>query len=105
MVRYISPGKIFAWMVVSLAQFSEVFMNSYDVIMMGGGLMGCATAYYLLKLDPTIKVAIIEKDHSYERSSTVLSDGNLRIQFNIKENILISQYGLEMLKRFPEEMA
>ena len=80
-------------------------MNSYDVIMMGGGLMGCAIAYYLLKLDPTIKVALIEKDPSYERSSTVLSDGNLRIQFNIKENILISQYGLEMLKRFPEEMA
>jgi FAD-dependent oxidoreductase domain-containing protein 1 len=92
-------------MVESHALFSEVIMTSYDVIMVGGGLMGCATAYYLLKLDPTIKVAIIEKDPSYEKSSTVLSDGNLRIQFNIKENILISQYGLERLKNFAEEMA
>ena len=50
-------------------------MTSYDVIMMGGGVMGCAIAYYLLKLDPTIKVAIIEKDPSYEKSSTVLADG------------------------------
>jgi len=34
---------------------------AFDVIMVGGGVMGCATAYYLLKKDPQIKVAIIEK--------------------------------------------
>src|SRR5688572_24454653 len=105
MVQRTLPGRIFVWMAVSPVRFSEALMTSYDVIMVGGGLMGCATAYYLLKLDPTVKVAIIEKDPSYERSSTVLSDGNLRIQFNIKENILISQYGLERLKNFAEEMA
>jgi len=66
--------------------------------------MGCATAYYLLKFDPNLKVAIFEKDPTYEKSSTLLSDGNTRIQFNIKENIQMSQYGLEVLKTFPEEM-
>lgn len=77
---------------------------SYDVIMAGGGVMGCATAYYLLKADPTIQVAIIEMDSSYERNSTVLSDGNLRLQFNLKENIQISQFGLEALATFTEDM-
>ena len=44
----------------------------YDVIMAGGGLMGCATAYYLLQADPTMKVAIVEMDPDYTRNSTCL---------------------------------
>ena len=78
--------------------------NTYDVILIGGGVMGCATAFYLLKSDTALKVAILEKDPTYEKASTPLSDGNTRIQFNIKENIQISQYGLEVLRRFSEEM-
>lgn len=78
--------------------------NTYDVILVGGGVMGCATAYYLLKTDPRLKVAILEMDSTYEKASTPLSDGNIRVQFNIKENIQMSQYGLEVLKRFAEEM-
>lgn len=77
----------------------------FDVIMAGGGVMGCATAYYLMLQDPTLKVAIVEMEPSYEHNSTVLSDGNTRLQFNIKENILISKYGLEKLKTFSEDMA
>jgi len=79
--------------------------NTYDVIIIGGGVMGCATAYYLLKAEPKLNLAILEMDPTYEKASTPLSDGNTRIQFNIKENILMSQYGLEVLARFAEEMA
>lgn len=79
--------------------------KSYDVIMVGGGIMGCATAYYLLKYDPKIKVALVEKDPTYEKAATPLSDGNIRIQFNVKENIQISIYGLEVLKTFATDMA
>jgi glycine/D-amino acid oxidase-like deaminating enzyme len=74
------------------------------VIIIGGGVMGCATAYYLLNLDPRLSVAILERDPTYERASTPLSDGNTRIQFNIKENVQMSQYGLEVLARFGEEL-
>ena len=79
--------------------------KSFDVIMAGGGVMGCATAYYLLQADPTMKVAIVEMDPEYKYNSTVLSDGNTRLQFNLKENILISLYGLERLRTFKEDMA
>lgn len=78
---------------------------SYDVIMAGGGVMGCATAYYLLQADPTMKVAIVEMDPDYTYNSTVLSDGNMRVQFNLRENILISQYGMERLKTFSDDMS
>ena len=79
--------------------------KKFDVVMAGGGVMGCATAYYLMLQDPTLKVAIVEMEPSYEHNSTVLSDGNTRLQFNIKENIEISLYALEKLKTFSEDMA
>jgi len=77
----------------------------FDVTLVGGGVMGCATAHYLLKMDPNLQVAIIEMDPTYARSSTVLSDGNTRVQFNVKENIQMSLYALEVFERFGEEMA
>jgi len=79
--------------------------TTFDVIMAGGGVMGCSTAYYLLHADPAMKVAIVEMDPEYKHNSTVLSDGNARVQFNLKENILISLYGMERLKTFSEDMA
>jgi FAD-dependent oxidoreductase domain-containing protein 1 len=79
--------------------------NSYDSIIVGGGVMGCATAYYLLKFQPKLNVVILEMDPTYEKASTPLSDGNTRLQFNIKENIQMSQYGLEVLAHFAQEMA
>jgi FAD-dependent oxidoreductase domain-containing protein 1 len=79
--------------------------TSFDVILAGGGVMGCATAYYLLLADPRLRVAIVEMEPDYAHNSTVLSDGNTRLQFNLKENILMSLYALERLKTFKEDMA
>ena len=45
----------------------------YDILIIGGGIMGNATAYSLLKADNRLKVAVIEKDPSYARASTTLS--------------------------------
>jgi glycine/D-amino acid oxidase-like deaminating enzyme len=79
--------------------------STYDVIIVGGGVMGWATAYYLLKFDEQLNVVVVEMDPTLEKSSTLLSDGNARIQFNVKENIEISLYGLEVLERFADEMS
>ena len=79
--------------------------NNYDVIIIGGGIIGSAAAYYLTKMDHTLKVAVIERDPTYVRASTTLSMSNVRIQFSLKENIQISQYAFEVLKRFEDEMA
>jgi glycine/D-amino acid oxidase-like deaminating enzyme len=78
--------------------------TKFDVIMIGGGVMGCTTAYYLMLGDPTMKVAIVEMDPDYVHNSTVLSDGNARLQFNLKENIQISLYGMDRLETFSEDM-
>ncbi len=67
--------------------------------------MGWSTAYHLLRLDPTLQVTVIERDPTLRHSSTMLSDGNVRIQFNLEENIAISQYAMECLESWALEMS
>ncbi|MCP4628467.1 MAG: FAD-binding oxidoreductase [bacterium] len=78
--------------------------HSYDVVIVGGGIMGSAAAYYLMKTDKTLKVAVVERDPSYARASTTLSMSNVRIQFSLKENIQISRYMYDILEHFEDEM-
>lgn len=75
------------------------------VAIVGGASMGWATAHHLLRLDPNLDVSVVERDPTLRRSSTVLSDGNVRIQFNLEENIVMSQYAMECLEVFADEMA
>jgi glycine/D-amino acid oxidase-like deaminating enzyme len=76
----------------------------YDVIITGGGIMGSATAYYLTKMQPGLKAAVVERDPTYARASTTLSMSNVRIQFSLRENIQISKYAFQVLERFEDEM-
>ncbi|MFW6140848.1 MAG: NAD(P)/FAD-dependent oxidoreductase [Acidobacteriota bacterium] len=79
--------------------------KSCDVLIIGGGIIGCATAYFLLSADKNLKVFIVEKDLTYSQASTPLSLANVRIQFSLKKNIEISQVTHEFIKDFPHKMA
>jgi len=78
--------------------------KKYDIIIVGGGIMGSSVAYHLLHFDNKLKVAVVEMDPTYSMASTTLSCSNARIQFSLKENIQISQYALDVLERFEDEM-
>ena len=77
----------------------------YDIVIIGGGIMGCTTAYYLLATDKRLKVAIVEMDPTYTYASTTLSLANVRIQFSLKQNIQISQYAFQVFHEFEDTMA
>ena len=79
--------------------------KNFDVIIIGGGIMGSSTAYHLMMADPSLKVIVIERDLGYEKASTTLSMVNARIQFSLKENVQISQYAFNILENFEDEMA
>ena len=79
--------------------------STYDVVIVGGGIMGSSTAYSLMSADNKLKVAVVEMDPIYTRASTTLSMANVRIQFSLKQNIQISQYAFEVLERFEDTMA
>lgn len=76
-----------------------------DVLIVGGGAMGWATAHHLKLLVPEMAVTLVERDPTLRYSSTMLSDGNVRIQFNLEENIAISLYAMEVLASFEQDMA
>ena len=78
--------------------------DNIDIIIIGGGIMGSATAYSLMQADKRLKIVVIEKDPSYTRASTTLSMSNARIQFSLKQNVQISQYAFETLERFEQDM-
>jgi len=79
--------------------------DAFDVIVVGGGIMGCAAAYYLIRGDRNLDIAVVEKDPGYERASTSLSVANIRVQFSLRENILVSRYTRDILDTFDETMA
>ncbi|CCI42029.1 unnamed protein product [Albugo candida] len=51
-----------------------------------------------------MSIALIERDPSYKHSSAILSAGGIRHQFSGKQNILLSQYGTEFLRKVPSLM-
>ncbi|OUS13331.1 FAD-dependent oxidoreductase [Rhodospirillales bacterium 47_12_T64] len=77
-----------------------------DVVVIGGGIIGSAAAFFLAN-NPDFdgKVTVIEKDNSYQSSSTTLSAASIRQQFSTPENIKISQFGIEFLRNVGDILA
>jgi FAD-dependent oxidoreductase domain-containing protein 1 len=80
-------------------------LKTCDVVIIGGGIMGSATAYYLMKADPKMRVVVVEKDPTYAQASTTLSMSNVRTQFSLAANVQISLYAIQVLRQFEEDMA
>jgi len=67
--------------------------------------MGSSVAYHLVRSDPGLDIVVVERDPTYTRASSTLSVGNARVQFSLRENVLISLHALEVFERFGEEMS
>ncbi|MDE2446917.1 MAG: FAD-binding oxidoreductase [Alphaproteobacteria bacterium] len=78
-------------------------MTTYDVVIIGGGIVGASTAYYLRKNGFKGSVVIIEKDMSFRQSCTALSWGGIRRQFSTPENIQMSAFGMALIANLKHE--
>ncbi|MCF6173772.1 MAG: FAD-binding oxidoreductase [Campylobacteraceae bacterium] len=58
-------------------------MNSYDAIVIGGGIQGCSVAYNLA--DNNLKVLILEKDYCARHASGVNAGGVRRLGRDLRE--------------------
>jgi len=75
----------------------------YDVVIIGGGIVGSSAAYFLKKQGFTGSIALIERDTSYAKGCTARSCGGIRQQFSTPENIRLSKFGLNILRNLKEE--
>lgn len=64
--------------------------------------MGSALAYWLTRLDPRIRVLVLERDPTYASASSALSAASIRQQFTTPVNIRISQASIGFLRQAGE---
>jgi FAD-dependent oxidoreductase domain-containing protein 1 len=75
-------------------------VDSYEVVIVGGGVVGSAVAYFLAA-DPDFagRVLVVERDPTYATATTALSVGSIRQQFSTPENVRMSLFGAEFFDR------
>lgn len=77
--------------------------TSYDVIIIGGAMLGSATAWFLANnADFNGSVLVIERDPSYENAATSHTNSCIRQQFSNPLNVQISQFGAEFVQNLPK---
>jgi FAD-dependent oxidoreductase domain-containing protein 1 len=81
-------------------------MGEQRVVIVGGGVVGSAIAYFTLS-DPLFKgtATVLERDPTYSRASSALSASSIRQQFSSPINIRLSQFGIEFLRGAHERLA
>ncbi|MCA3075702.1 MAG: FAD-binding oxidoreductase [Rhodocyclaceae bacterium] len=76
----------------------------HDVVIIGGGAIGCATAVFLRKAGVE-RVCVLEPDPTYAKAATPMATGGCRRLFALPENIRMSQFSIEYYKNFAEHVA
>jgi glycine/D-amino acid oxidase-like deaminating enzyme len=78
---------------------------SYDVVIVGGAVMGSSSAYWLTQSpDFNGRVLVVERDSTYHFAPSARAASCIRQQFSQPVNILISQFGIAFIRGFRERM-
>lgn len=64
-------------MIAQMIQMNEIFSTctTYDLVIVGGGIVGCATAREMIMRHPNMKMAIVEKENALARHQTGHNSG------------------------------
>ena len=79
--------------------------KSYDVVIIGGAMLGSSTAFWLSRNpDFAGRVLVVERDPSYEFAGTTATNSSIRQQYGSEINVLISRFGAEFIHGFKDFM-
>ena len=77
-------------------------MAGAAVVIVGGAIIGSMTAYFLRELGHTGPITVLERDPTYQHSSTALSAASIRTQFGCPINVRMSLFGIAFLRSLPQ---
>ena len=78
--------------------------QGFDVVVIGGAVMGASCAYWLTRMSPGLRVLVVERDPSFATASTALSVASIRQQFTTAVNVQISRFGVDFIRSFDAEL-
>ena len=80
--------------------------ESYDVIVIGGGVSGCSAAFFLAA-DPQFdgRVLVVEREPTYQNAPSARATGGIRQQFSTPENVRIGLFGAHFVKNVGDYLA
>jgi glycine/D-amino acid oxidase-like deaminating enzyme len=65
-------------------------MSDYDVIVVGGGVIGASVAHHLLARSPALRVLMLERETEVGTGATSKATGGVRHQFSTEANIRLT---------------
>ncbi len=83
---------------------AEPKRDAYDVVIIGGAIMGSSTAWWLTRMNPTTRILVLERDPTYAQAGTTHTNSCIRQQFSTELNIRISQFGAEFVQNLRHQM-
>ena len=84
---------------------SKPTQSSYDVVIVGGAIMGSSTAWFLTEnKDFNGSVLVVERDPNYENCSTAHTNSCMRQQYSTELNVRISQFAADFVKNIRQRM-
>jgi glycine/D-amino acid oxidase-like deaminating enzyme len=77
----------------------------YEVVIVGGAVMGSSTAYWLTEsTEFQGRILVVERDSTYHHAPSARAASCIRQQFSQPINVLISQFGVEFIRSFRTRM-
>lgn len=79
-------------------------MPDFDLIIIGGGIIGGSTLYHLGQLGYKGRVLVLEREDALSKGSTALSAGGFRNIWTTPINMRLTSYSIKKLASFREEL-
>lgn len=78
-------------------------METFDVVIIGSGVVGSSVAYHLTEAGCT-SILLIERESSQGKGSTGKSMGGVRAQFSTELNIRLSRFSIDFFSTYDERL-
>ena len=83
-----------------MVRYAEQLPSRADLVVVGGGIVGCATAFFASRAG--LEVVVLERRPALATLTTPVSTGAFRLQFDNPDEIALVREGIDLFDHFAE---